>query len=73
MENLPEIINLGLPSILGLVFGLVIGSNLKKASKKSILSGADNETELANEVLKDRVKQLEAKIKTLEKAIDMTS
>lgn len=72
MENFTEILNFSLPAIIGLVFGLVI-AGFKKPKAKSILSGADNETKLENEVLQDRVKQLEAKIKTLERAIEMSN
>lgn len=73
MENVSELITTNLTAILGLIFGLVIGFNFKKSGKKSILSGADDEVKLENEVLQDRVKQLEAKIKTLEKAIQISS
>jgi cell division protein FtsB len=43
------------------------GSQRKPASLASI-----SDKKLENEVLKDQVKQLESKIKTLEKALDMT-
>ncbi|MDD9897431.1 MAG: hypothetical protein OXU45_00375 [Candidatus Melainabacteria bacterium] len=73
MENSAELLNLALPTISGLIFGLLIGFNLKKPSRKSVLSGADDETKLENEVLQDKVKQLEAKIDTLERAIEISN
>ncbi|MEY3370104.1 MAG: hypothetical protein RLZZ361_774 [Cyanobacteriota bacterium] len=57
---------------IGLLFGYFLakqgaGSQRKPASLASI-----SDKKLENEVLKDQVKQLESKIKTLEKALDMT-
>ncbi len=69
-----ELINTALPLILGLIIGVVIGLGLAKQTKRksSSLSGTGTKT-LENEVLQDQVKQLEAKIKTLEKALEITS
>lgn len=58
----------------GLSAGLLVGFNLAKSGKvKNSLSKNFAAGDLQNEVLKDQVKQLEAKIKTLEKALEMTS
>lgn len=63
-----------LPLILGLFIGLMIGFTIAKSkTKSSVLSGKTSDTKLQNEVLSDQVKQLEAKIKTLEKALELSS
>jgi cell division protein FtsB len=52
--------------------GYILGKKgLTKKLKSSVLSGSGDEN-LENELLKDQLKQLEAKIKTLERALDMT-
>lgn len=61
--------------LIGLVPGLGLGLILSKIffkakSAKGIASSADNKLKLENEVLLDKVKQLEAKIQTLEKALE---
>ncbi len=58
----------------GLIAGLVFGFNLAKSKKtQNSLSKNSQVADLQNEVLQDQVKQLEAKIRTLEKALEMTS
>lgn len=59
-------------SLVGLIVGLFI-NNTKRQSKSSVLSGCVDNISLENEVLKDKVKQLESKVKTLEKALELTS
>lgn len=68
-------IDFGLPLIIGLIIGLVIGLLIrnKPQSKSSVLTGSGDNLKLKNEVLSDQVKQLESKIKTLEKALEITS
>ncbi len=66
-------INSYLPILVALVLGLFIGRITKTKSKSSVLTGSSDEQKLNNEVLKDQVKQLESKIKTLEKALEITS
>lgn len=73
MENSAELLSIAIPALTGIIFGLAIGFNIKKPKPKSVLSGADDETKLENEVLQDKVKQLEAKIATLERAIELNS
>ncbi len=54
------------------LIGYILGKKgLTKKLKSSVLSGSGDEN-LENELLKDQLKQLEAKIKTLERALDMT-
>lgn len=62
-----------IPVLIGLALGFFIGKNTNIKNKSSILSGKNSESKLDNEVLSDRVKQLEAKVKTLEKALELSS
>lgn len=55
----------------GIVIGLLIPK--KSKSKSSVLNSSGDDLKLKNEVLRDQVKQLESKIKTLEKALEITS
>jgi len=54
--------------LIGYFFARVGTSSQRKPASLSNFS----DRSLENEVLKDQVKQLEAKIKTLEKALDLT-
>ena len=55
----------------GLILGFVIFKLTSKKPMKSIAGSADDSNKLQNEVLQDEVKHLQAKITTLEKALDM--
>ncbi len=66
-------INSYLPILVALIVGLVIGRISKTKNKSSVLTGSGDEQKLNNEVLRDQIKQLESKIKTLEKALEITS
>lgn len=64
--------------LIGILPGVAIGIFssrifLKPKTSKGIASSADNKLKLENELLNDKVKQLEAKILTLEKALEMTT
>lgn len=58
----------------GILLGLV-GAKLffKPKASKRIAGSADDKLKLENEVLSDKVKQLEAKVQTLEKALEIAS
>jgi uncharacterized membrane-anchored protein YhcB (DUF1043 family) len=64
---------------LGFVLGLALGFILTKLlwgsnkAKPKLAASADNKLKLENEVLSDKVKQLNAKITTLEKALEIAS
>jgi hypothetical protein len=62
--------------ITSVAIGILIGYFLAKqgagSQRKPASLGNFSDRSLENEVLKDQVKQLESKIKTLEKALDMT-
>ena len=75
LPHFMEITSLFLISI-SILIGFFIGfywANFNNKSKpRKINLGNTSDKSLENELLKDQVKQLEAKIKTLEKALDMT-
>ena len=70
-----ELVNL-LVILTSIAIGFLIGYFFAKRGTSSQRKPASlsnlSDRSLENEVLKDQVKQLEAKIKTLEKALDMT-
>jgi len=57
-------------TIVALVFGFLVGKYYRKP--KNFLAYADDSKKLDDEVLRDQVKQLEAKVKTLEKALELS-
>lgn len=64
--------------LIGIIPGLALGILTTKVffkpkATKKIAGSADNKTKLENEVLSDKVKQLEAKIQTLEKALEIAT
>jgi len=69
VENLIIII---ISAILGFLLGYFLARQNSKTPRKPASLGNFSDRSLENEVLKDQVKQLESKIKTLEKALDMT-
>ncbi len=62
-----------LPLLIALLLGIIIGKGIKTKSKSSVLTGSGDELKLQNEILRDQVKQLESKLKTLERALEITS
>lgn len=64
---------------LGFVSGVALGFIITKLflnsnkAKPKLAASADNKLKLENEVLSDKVKQLNAKIITLEKALEIAS
>lgn len=56
---------------LGMLIGLLIAR--KSKPKSSVLNNSGDDLKLKNEVLRDQVKQLESKVKTLERALEITS
>lgn len=64
-----------IPFISGLVIGLItafVFTKLFLNKPKATKSPSHEKNKLEKEVLNDQVKQLEAKIKTLEKALEMS-
>jgi hypothetical protein len=69
VENLIIII---ISLALGFLLGYFLAKQGSKSKRKPSTLNSLSDNNLENEVLKDQVKQLTAKIKTLEKALDMT-
>lgn len=59
--------------ILGLVIGFSVAKSQKGVKASSKNKNALDKDKLENEVLKDQVNQLNAKVKTLEKALELAS
>jgi len=57
---------------IGFLLGFLLAKQRLKSNRKLSGLASLNDNNLENEVLKDQVKQLSAKIKTLEKALEMT-
>ena len=56
---------------IGMIVGMLISKKAKP--KSSVLHNSGDDLKLKNEVLRDQVKQLESKVKTLERALEITS
>jgi len=64
--------------LIGIIPGLALGVFgtkifFKPKESKRIAGSADNKIKVENEVLTDRIKQLESKIQTLEKALEIAT
>jgi hypothetical protein len=53
--------------------GFFISSFLKTAKNKTTLKINDSKSQIEIEVMQDHIKQLESKVKTLEKALELSS
>lgn len=72
MENLSiDLVQVLSGFLPGLLLGFILFKIFSKKPKKAIASSADDSNKLQNEVLQDEVKHLQAKVVTLEKALDM--
>jgi chaperonin cofactor prefoldin len=67
----PILIQSTCAGFIGMIIGLLISK--KPKSKSSVLNNSGDDLKLKNEVLRDQVKQLESKVKTLERALEITS
>ncbi|MCE2929010.1 MAG: hypothetical protein LW817_05210 [Candidatus Caenarcaniphilales bacterium] len=57
----------------GIILGFFISSFLKTAKNKTTLKINDSKSQIEIEVMQDHIKQLESKVKTLEKALELSS
>jgi uncharacterized membrane-anchored protein YhcB (DUF1043 family) len=69
-----DYIQMAIGFLIGLLLGLIIIKIfLKSKTPHKIAASSDNKLKLENEVLSDKVKQLSAKITTLEKALEIAT
>ncbi len=73
MDNFTiDFIQIAIGFLPGFILGFIVFKlTSPKTTRKSIAASADNAGKLQNEVLRDEVKHLEAKVVTLEKALDI--
>jgi uncharacterized membrane protein YciS (DUF1049 family) len=57
----------------GIIIGFLISSFFITTKNKSTLKINDSKSQIEIEVMQDHVKQLESKVKTLEKALELSS